>query len=48
VLVHNPCANRAKALNLATRCVHPVTGRSVVVDDVTNEVIHVGGDGFLD
>lgn len=40
------------ALNLetgerATRYVHPVTGRSVVIDDTTNEVIHVGGDGFL-
>jgi len=33
--------------NLATRHVHPTTGRSVVVDDVTGEVIHVGGDDFL-
>jgi RHS repeat-associated protein len=32
--------------NSATRYVHPQTGRSVVVDDVTNEVLHVGGDGF--
>ncbi len=32
--------------NTATRYVHPETGRSVVLDDVTNEVIHVGGDGF--
>ena len=31
----------------ATRYVHPTAGRSVVVDDVTNEVVHVGGDGFL-
>ena len=30
----------------ATRYVHPVTGRSVVVDDATGEVFHVGGDGF--
>lgn len=29
-----------------TRYVHPETGRSVVVDDVSKEVIHVGGDGF--
>jgi hypothetical protein len=42
----------ARAINLvhpgnsATRYIHPVTGRSVVVDDVTNEVIHLGGDGF--
>ena len=33
--------------NAATRHVHPTTGRSVVVDDVTGEVIHVGGDGFV-
>jgi hypothetical protein len=26
--------------------VHPRTGRSVVVDDATGEVFHVGGDGF--
>jgi hypothetical protein len=32
--------------NAATRYSHPTTGRSVVVDDVTHEVIHVGGDGF--
>jgi hypothetical protein len=31
----------------ATRYVHLLTGRSVVVDDVSNEVIHVGGDDFL-
>lgn len=33
--------------NAATRYTHPVTGRSVVIDDVTGEVIHVGGDGFI-
>lgn len=31
----------------ATRYVHPTTGRSVVIDDVSEEVIHVGGDGFV-
>lgn len=31
----------------ATRYVHPVTGRSVVIDDASGEVIHVGGDGFI-
>ena len=30
----------------ATRHVHPVTGRSVVVDDATGEIFHVGGEGF--
>ena len=40
-------ANLVNPGNGATRYVHPPTGRSVVVDDVTEEVIHVGGDGFL-
>ena len=31
----------------ATRYVHAVTGRSVVIDDVSGEVIHVGGDDFI-
>ena len=31
----------------ASRYVHPTTGRSVVVDDATGEIFHVGGDGFL-
>jgi hypothetical protein len=42
-----PAVNKVNQRNSATRYVHPATGRSVVVDDVTNEVIHVGGDGFL-
>jgi membrane carboxypeptidase/penicillin-binding protein len=32
--------------NPATRYISPTTGQSVVVDDVTGEVIHVGGPGF--
>jgi RHS repeat-associated protein len=32
--------------NTATRYVHPETGRSVIIDDVTEEVIHVGGENF--
>lgn len=31
----------------ATHYVHLLTGRSVVVDDASGEVIHVGGDGFI-
>jgi hypothetical protein len=31
----------------ATRYVHPRTGKSVVVDDATGEVFHVGGEGFM-
>jgi len=37
--------NRANN-NPATRYIHPTTGQSVVIDDVTNDVIHVGGPGF--
>ena len=39
--------NNIRPLNGATRYVHPTTGRSVVLDDITGEVIHVGGDGFV-
>jgi hypothetical protein len=39
--------NNVNPGNASTRYVHPMTGRSVVVDNVTKEVIHVGGDGFL-
>jgi hypothetical protein len=39
--------NRVNSANQAARYVHPTTGRSVVVDNVTGEVIHVGGDGFV-
>ncbi len=31
----------------ATRYIHPDTGRSVVFEDASGEVIHVGGDGFV-
>jgi hypothetical protein len=42
----HPAPNKVNPGNSATRYVHPKTGRSVVVDDVTGEVLHVGGDGF--
>jgi hypothetical protein len=32
--------------NTATRYVHPQTGRSVVIDNITKEIIHVGGNDF--
>ena len=32
--------------NPATRYVNPDTGQSVVIDDVTGQLIHVGGPGF--
>jgi hypothetical protein len=41
-----PATNLVNPGNPATRYVHPTTGRSVVVDNATAEVIHVGGDGF--
>jgi hypothetical protein len=30
----------------ATRYVHPKTGKSVVIDNQTGEIFHVGGEGF--
>lgn len=38
--------NKINPINAATRYVHHQTGRSVVIDEVTKEVLHVGGDGF--
>ena len=40
-------ANNINPANGATRYVHPTTGRSVVLDGATGEVMHVGGDGFV-
>jgi Colicin E5 ribonuclease domain len=39
-------ANLVNKENTATRYVHPDTGYSVVIDDITKEVIHVGGNEF--
>jgi hypothetical protein len=41
-----PAVNRINPSGTATRYVHPITGQSVVVDDLTGEVLHVGGPGF--
>jgi hypothetical protein len=38
--------NNVNPAHGATRYVNPATGRSIVLDNVTREVIHVGGDGF--
>lgn len=38
--------NNVNKMNGATRYVHPTTGKSVVLDDVTNELLQVGGEGF--
>ena len=41
-----PAENLINPANGATRYVSPETGQSVVIDNVTGEVIHVGGPGF--
>jgi len=38
--------NKVNPSNSATRYVHPKTGRSVVIDDVTREILQIGGEGF--
>ncbi|MFB3887756.1 MAG: colicin E5-related ribonuclease [Thermodesulfobacteriota bacterium] len=40
-----PAINKATG-GSATRYVHPKTGQSVVVDNATGQVIHVGGPNF--
>jgi hypothetical protein len=42
-----PAVNHVNPGHSITRYVHPQTGRSVLVDDMTSEVIHVDGDGIL-
>ena len=42
----HPAVNRETGAP-ATRYIHPETGRSVVIEDVSGDVIHVGGDGFI-
>lgn len=41
-----PAVNNINPTNGATRFVNPTTGRSVVIDNKTREIIHVGGDGY--
>jgi RHS repeat-associated protein len=41
-----PAPNNVKPANSATRYVNPTTGQSVVTDNNTGEVLHVGGPGF--
>ncbi|MCP5468594.1 MAG: hypothetical protein H7A32_04930 [Deltaproteobacteria bacterium] len=38
--------NMVNKANGATRYVHPNTGQSVVIDNVTKELLHVGGSAF--
>jgi len=39
--------NNLNSANGATRYVSHQTGQSVVIDNVTGQVIHVGGPGFV-
>lgn len=41
-----PAINKATS-GPATRYINPDTGQSVIIDNTTGEVIHVGGPGFL-
>jgi RHS repeat-associated protein len=41
-----PARNAVNPGNPATRHVHPTTGQSVVIDNKTNEIIHLGGKDF--
>jgi RHS repeat-associated protein len=41
-----PANNLVNKNHSATRYVNPTTGKSIVVDDITKEVIHIGGEGF--
>ena len=40
-----PVAARGKR-RPALRYVHPTSGKSVVVDEATGEIFHVGGEGY--
>lgn len=41
-----PASNYINPNNSATRYISPQTGQSVVIDNITGGVIHVGGPGF--
>ncbi|MGE0030976.1 MAG: RHS repeat-associated core domain-containing protein [Steroidobacteraceae bacterium] len=41
-----PARNAVNPNNPATRHIHPETGQSIVIDNKTNEIIHVGGKNF--
>ena len=41
-----PAIDKTQGGQPATRYVHPETGKSVVINNTTGEIIHVGGEGF--
>jgi RHS repeat-associated protein len=42
-----PAPNDVNPGNAATRYVNPTTGRYLVMDNVTHEILQLGGDGFI-
>ncbi len=42
-----PAVNLVNKANGAARYIHPVTGKSVVIDTVTGEILQMGGPGFV-
>ncbi|MFN2533029.1 MAG: hypothetical protein ABR555_17225 [Pyrinomonadaceae bacterium] len=41
-----PAINKLRTGAAATRYVHPTTGQSVVIDDITNEIKHIDAQRF--
>ena len=44
--VSYPASDITSGNTPATRFVHPTTGKSVVINNATGRIIHVGGTGF--
>jgi hypothetical protein len=42
----SPAPNRVHPGNSASAYTHPTTGRRLVIDDETGEILQLGGDGF--
>ncbi len=42
----SPAENKIRPKNGATAYINPMTGRRVVIDNITREVLHIGGDDF--
>ncbi|MCO5160518.1 MAG: hypothetical protein M9939_05245 [Mesorhizobium sp.] len=41
-----PAVNNVNPQNAASRYSHPTTQKSVVIDDVTKQILHVGKEGY--
>lgn len=42
-----PAVDETASASTATRFVHPTSGKSVVINNATGNIIHVGGKDFL-